>query len=212
MSELKDMNIWDSSRVLYGYICSSDRDGYLPNIDGWQNSSTKICYQRFYAAMRAYGKNPECFYRENATLVYPSCNLISEKCSKEKMEQFRGLVKEHIKRNRDFFTEVFDAPCYIDCDLFVVFKILMKYRKSLQTALDTWNSVLECNHVVASIYQMTRELNHEYLLPLCNIVDRMLILLMGNDYDRTFTVEELYEFGYPKISDEELFDMKIDEF
>ena len=59
---------------------------------------------------------------------------------------------------------------------------------------------------------MTRELNHEYLLPLCNIVDRMLILLMGNDYDRTFTVEELYEFGYPKISDEELFDMKIDEF
>jgi hypothetical protein len=44
------------------------------------------------------------------------------------------------------------------------------------------------------------------------IVDRMLILLMGDDYDKTFTEEELYEYGYPKISDEELYKMEVEEW
>jgi hypothetical protein len=32
---------------------------------------------------------------------------------------------------------------------------------------------------------------------------------MGDDYDKTFSDEELYEYGYPKISDEELYQMEV---
>lgn len=37
-------------------------------------------------------------------------------------------------------------------------------------------------------------------------IDRVLLLLLGDKYDKTFTVEELREkYGYPNITDEELF-------
>ena len=56
MSEAIDNKKWNSTRILYGYLYDSDEDGCLPNMDDWQNSSNKIYRQRFYAAMRAYGK------------------------------------------------------------------------------------------------------------------------------------------------------------
>ena len=59
---------------------------------------------------------------------------------------------------------------------------------------------------------MTQGLNSEFLWPLCKIVDKMIILLMGDDYDKTFIEEELYEYGYPKISDEEIYKMEVEEW
>jgi len=29
------------------------------------------------------------------------------------------------------------------------------------------------------------------------VIDEMLVLLMGDDYDKTFTEKELLQFGYP---------------
>ena len=72
--------------------------------------------------------------------------------------------------------------------------------------------MMECSQSIGSICELTRDLNRKYLLPLCMIVDRMIILLMGDDYDKTFTIEELYVYGYPKISDEELYKMEVEEW
>jgi hypothetical protein len=41
-------------------------------------------------------------------------------------------------------------------------------------------------------------------------MDRMLVLLMGDDYDKSFTEMELLSFGYPDVTDEELEDMILD--
>ena len=46
----------------------------------------------------------------------------------------------------------------------------------------------------------------------CNIIDRMLVLLMGDDFGKSFSEEELLPFGYPDVTDEELEDMILDNF
>ena len=43
-------------------------------------------------------------------------------------------------------------------------------------------------------------------------LDRMLVLLMGDDFDKSFTEEELLPFGYPDVTDDELENMTLDNF
>ena len=40
----------------------------------------------------------------------------------------------------------------------------------------------------------------------------MLVLLMDDDFDRSFTEEELLPFGYPDVTDEELENLIMDDF
>ena len=47
--------------------------------------------------------------------------------------------------------------------------------------------------------------------PVCNTIDRMLILLLGDDFDKTFTEEELFQYDYPDVTDEELYQMELKE-
>jgi len=219
MSDKIDTKNWNAIRILYGYLYNSDEDGCLPNIDDWQNSSDKIYKQRFYAAMRAYGKNPSWFYRRDGQWSdnRDICRgLLSQSRSMEKMNEFREIVKEHLRPgvSLDFFSKVIDNPDYLkhDIEVPIVFSNLMEYRKRLYAAEDIWSGMMECSQSIGSIYQMTQGLNSEFLWPLCKIVDKTIILLMGDDYDKTFNEKELYEYGYPKISDEELYKMEVEEW
>lgn len=220
MAETIDTKIWNSTRILYGYLYDSDEEGCLANIDDWQDSSSKFYRQRFYAAMRAYGKKPEWFYRREGLWSDNSdtcCGLLSQSRSNEKMDEFRKIVKENLKPGNtryDFFSKVIDGPDYLihDIQVKIVFRELIGYRKRLQAAIDIWSGMMECSQSIGSICELTRDLNRKYLWPLCVIVDRMIILLMGDDYDKTFTEEELYEYGYPRISDEELYKMEVEEW
>ena len=40
----------------------------------------------------------------------------------------------------------------------------------------------------------------------------MLILLMGDDYDQSFSEKELLKHGYPNVTDDEIQDMEIETF
>ena len=33
---------------------------------------------------------------------------------------------------------------------------------------------------------------------------------MGDDYDKSFTEKELFQFGYPDVTDDELYEMEMD--
>ena len=169
--------------------------------------------------MRAYGKNPIWFYRRDGLWSDNGdiCRgLLSQSRSKEKMNEFRKMVKEHLRPSVsfDFFSKVIDNSDYLkhDIEVSIVFHNLMEYRRRLYAAEDIWSGMMECSQSIGSIYQMTQGLNSEFLWPLCKIVDKMIILLMGDDYDKTFTEEELYEYGYPKISDEEIYKMEVEEW
>jgi hypothetical protein len=100
MAETIDTKVWNANRILYGYLYNSDEEGCLANIDDWQESSSKIYRQRFYAAMKAYGKDPEWFYHKDGIWSdnRDACRgLLSQNRSKEKMDEFRTLVKENFR-------------------------------------------------------------------------------------------------------------------
>ena len=59
-------------------------------------------------------------------------------------------------------------------------------------------------------YQTTKSLYDRHIKVVCDIIDEMLILLMGDDYDKTFTEKELFQYGYPDVTDEELEEMELD--
>ena len=40
------------------------------------------------------------------------------------------------------------------------------------------------------------------LKTISDIIDRMLVLLMGDDYDRSFSEEKLLPFDYPNVTDD----------
>lgn len=60
-------------------------------------------------------------------------------------------------------------------------------------------------HATKSLYQI-------HIKPVSEVVDRMLMLLMGDDYDKSFTEEELLPYGYPDVTDEELEDRILENF
>ncbi len=63
---------------------------------------------------------------------------------------------------------------------------------------------------LADINKVTTNLNQTQLKAISKVIDRMLVLLMGDDYDRSFSEEKLQCFDYPNVTDEELEDMILD--
>lgn len=209
----KPEDIWNAERILYAYIYDSDEDGYLPDVEKMKKSSYKIGHQRFYAALRAYGKMPEYFYKsENARLWTSNNNdtcrgLLSSTRSNVKMSEFRELAKKYLRRTPryDFIVQAVDSPDFLksDVEVSIVFCKLMEYRKKLYAIQDIWSGMMECSRSVGTVYEVTEDLTREFIGPLSQVLDRMLVLLMGDDYDKVFMVEDLTQFGYPDVTDKE---------
>ena len=60
------------------------------------------------------------------------------------------------------------------------------------------------------VIETTDYLFQKNIRPACDVIDRMFILLMGDDFDKTFTEKELLSYGYPDVTDDELENMILD--
>ncbi len=92
----------------------------------------------------------------------------------------------------------------------LLFETLFRYRKNLYKVESTWSGVMECSHTVAIGIKATDNLYQTHIKSASDVLDRMLVLLMGDDYDKSFTEAELLPFGYPNVTDRELEDMILD--
>ena len=201
MAERQLNGIWNAERLLQGFLYFSDDRGRIRDLNLSEDSPYGIEVRRFAAALKAYGKE-ECLYVGNE-------HLISNACSDDKMEELYLLLKQnlHDKYSTDFATPDFLKGVRERRDLF---KTLFQYRKSLDKVENTWSGVMECSHIVAIGIKATDNLYQTHIKAASDILDRMLMLLMGDDYDRTFTEAELLPYGYPDVTDRELEDMILD--
>ena len=71
--------------------------------------------------------------------------------------------------------------------------------------------MLEYSESVGLIIKATNTLYQKDIKQVSDKIDKMLILLMGDDYDKTFTEKELHKYGYPYVTDEELLRMDIED-
>ena len=201
MAERKLDGIWNAARVLQELLCFTDDRGEIRNLDLSDDSPYGIKVRRFVAAMKAYGKE-KCLYLRNE-------HLISDTCSEEKMNELRQLLKLNLRDeyfttliNLDFLKSIRERKNLMET--------LFSYRKSLYKVENIWSGVLECSRTFAIGIKATDRIYQKHIKAASDVLDRMLVLLMGDDYDKSFTEAELLPFGYPDVTDGELEDMIID--
>lgn len=206
--------VWDARRVLYNVLSYADKEGYIKYLAGDGESTYGIKRQRFIAALKAYGKieKDNLFGCETGLRIGNEWGVwISKTCSQEKMNELYVLLKQNMRH--DFFMRGIDASDFLkeEHDRLSFFRELFKYRKELYSLDMIWSGVLECSRPIGMVIETTKYLFHKHITPACKVIDRMLILLMGDDFDKTFTEEELIPFGYPDVTDEELYQMSLKE-
>lgn len=201
MEERKLNGIWNAARFLHESLYFADDRGNIRDMNLSDDSPYGIEVRRFAAAMKAYGKE-ECLYHGNE-------HLISDACSEEKMEELCLLLEQnlHEKYSTEISNKAFLKGIRERRDLF---ETLFCYRKSLYKVENTWSGVMECSHTVAIGIKATDRIYQKHIKAASDVLDRMLVLLMGDDYDKSFTEEELLPFGYPDVTDKELEDMILD--
>jgi len=212
--ERKFDGVWDARRVLYNVLSYADEEGYIKYVEGDGESTYGIKRQRFNAALKAYGKiERDCLLDcEIGLRVGDQWGVwISKTRSQEKMKELYELQKQNMRH--DFIMRGVDVSHFLkeEHDRLSFFRKLFKYRKELYALDMIWGGVLECSRSMGMVIETTDFLFHKHIRPACDVIDRMLILLMGDDFDKTFTEEELIPFGYPDVTDEELYQMSLKE-
>ena len=150
--------------------------------------------------MKAYGKD-ECLYQR---IEY----VISETCSEDKMNELCQLLSQNLP---DKYSTAFVKPDNLK-DLQErrnLFETLFRYRKSLYQVENTWAGVMGCSQVIALGIKATNSLYQTHIKAASNVLDRMLVL-MSDDYNKSFTEAELLPYGYPDVTDRELEDMILE--
>lgn len=201
IAERKLNGIWNVERLLQGLLCFVDDRGRIVDMNLSDDSPYGIKVRRFVAAMKAYGKE-ECLYVGKE-------HLISEACSEEKMEELCLLLSQNL---HDKYSTDLAKPNILKGmrERMGLFETLFRYRKSLYKVESIWSGVMECTHTIAIGIKATDNLYQAHIKAASDVLDRMLVLLMGDDYDKSFTEVELLPFGYPDVTDKELEDMILD--
>ncbi len=196
--------VWDVNRILCEYIHFADRNGRIKKINMSDNSPYGIKQRRFVAAMNAYGREWDDLNDIEG--------IISNSCSSDKLDEFRQLLK--LLLDDDYHKEqIYDARFIRGSrDIYYLFEALFEYRKCLYEVENVWSGLMECPMSVSVVVSATKDLYAKHIKGISETIDRMLVLLMGDDFDRTFTEEELLPFGYPDVTDEELENMILDNF
>ena len=199
--------IWNAERVLDNILCYANEKGFI----SYEDNKQDIRRQRFYAAFRAYGKIEEYMIEDslfgNSQVIDPFLWL-SKTRSEKKMEELRRLLKDNLSY-RTIKMKV-DSPDFLErnYEIVCIFQTFLNYRMELLKLERIWSGVLECNMPIGIAINATTFLYRNHITPACKIIDRILVLLMGDDFDKTFTEEELFQYGYPDVTDEELYQME----
>ena len=215
MKKIRKFNgVWDARRVLYNVLSYADEEGRLKYVAGDAESTSGIKRQRFNAALKAYGKieKDDLFGCETGLRIGNEWGVwISETRSQKKMEELYELLKQNM--HHDIIMHGIDASNFLKEEYYLLsfFRKLFKYRKELYCLDMIWSGVLECSRPIGMVIETTDYLFQKNIRPACDVIDRMLILLMGDDFDKIFTEEELIPFGYPDVTDDELYQMSLKE-
>lgn len=213
MEERKFDRTWNAERVLKTFLNYANEDGFLVDMSSYEESPYKIGQRRLLAALKAYGRDEICFYNSHPESPFPSHNaclfLISSTRSQKKMDEFRDIIRQSISAT-PVYERLLSDSFINEADIKLAFEKLFEFRKGIFALEHQWSGVLECSPSLGLIYRATNMLYSTHIRKACGIIDTMLILLMGDDFDKTFTEEELFEYGYPDVTDKELYEMNMD--
>lgn len=164
--------MWNAERILQNYIKFANDSGLLVSLE--KDSPDYKEQQQFLAAMRAYGKDTETMFS------VPFSGILSESVSATKEEECLRLVGEYLKPEQKSSPDYFDL--FHPNRIGLRFTALFIARKNLPDHKPTTQRLMA---------EFLSNLFKQDMQTVTDTLDRLLMLLMGDDYDRTFTDEEI---------------------
>ena len=157
-----------------------------------RGNARMLLKQRLEAILAAF--NPEL--DKNVLKYFNLGDLIDKNCSEAKLNEIEAIT------GRKFEDESSDPYMSWRLGMFVS---LLIYRLQLESIHYAYNGVYEYGKDFAYGMTYAQNVNKEIMQLVKEKVDRLIFLLLGDKYDKTFTVSELKEkYGYPSLSDQEL--------
>ena len=203
--------IWDAKRLIREYV----------NVDHlvfrfYENSdlsfSDKVKLQRLASVICAY---MDIEYDVNDTVdIVKSLfargfnNVLSK--SELTQEDFFEITKR-LRKLADLDNFGVESRWIINKERQSIFYTLLKYRVNVQKLMTTFSSFIEMTPGGSLASKSVVSLYNPKLIEANDIIDDILVDLLGQRFKQSFSIPELIEkYGYPSTSDSELLYWEID--
>ena len=210
------IGVWDSKRLLRELLEITE------SVKSWkielyetdsEQTPYKIRCERVVSAINAFKRHK--VLRPDSDYILLSLLVTEDNYSEEKMSKIISLIvdllPEHIKEiyNEKVVKTSLDED-YTSGRLFL-FMFLLEYRFETYKLYTYWDKVLETCIGGSIAIHITNKLYDEKIENVNETLDKLLLLLLGDDFNKTFTEKELLEdYDYPNVTDEELHEMELE--
>ena len=203
--------IWDAKRLIREYVNVAHIVSHF-----YENSdlsfSNKVKLQRLASVICAY---MDIEYDVNDTVdIVKSLfargfnNVLSK--SELTQEDFFEITKR-LRTLADLDNFGVESRWIIDNERQAIFHTLLKYRVNVQKLMTTFSSFIEMTPGGSLASKSVVSLYNPKLIEANEIIDDILVDLLGQRFKQCFSIPELTEkYGYPSTSDSELLDWEID--
>ena len=202
--------VWDAKRLLHELlrITQSVKSWKfeLYEIDSEQ-TPYKIRCERVVSAINAFKGRKEI----DADWGYiPLDTLISEDCPETKIVELTSMIMDFLPKYETRIEDAFNQDREYTSRM-QLFSFLFRYRFAIYKLATHWDNVLETDIAGGIAIDITRKLYNEKIENINETLDKLLLLLLGDGFDKTFTEKELLEdYDYPNVTDEELHEMELE--
>ena len=201
--------IWDASRLLHELLRITQ------SVKGWkielcktdsEQTPYKIRCKRVISAINAFKGRKEI----GADWSYiPFVILIPENYSEMKMSELTSLIVDFSPKYETRIEIAFNQDR--EYTRMQLFSFLFRYRFAIYKLATHWDGVLETDIAGGIAIDITRKLYDEKIESVNETLDKLLLHLLGDDFDKTFAEKELLEdYDYPNVTDEELYEMDLE--
>lgn len=203
--------IWDAKRLIREYVNVAHLISHF-----YENSdlsfSNKIKLQRLASVICAY---MDIEYDVNDTvdivksLFAKGFNNILSK-SELTQDDFFEITKR-LRKMADLDNFGVESRWIINKERQSIFYTLLKYRVNVEKLISTFSGLMEASPGGSLAVKAIKSLYNPKLIEANDIIDDVLVDLLGQRFKQSFSISELTEkYGYPSTTDSELIDWEID--
>ena len=197
--------VWDAKKLLRELL------DITQSVEGWQINFDKtnhsICYttkcERVISVINAFNGRKGIEVKRNSILLR---NLISKRYSATDKSALISSIKELLPKIEDERIEDIFNPQREFLSRMQLFGILYSYRFDTYKFSSRWRNANDSDIAGELATNITRKFYNESMGSINEtILDKLLLLLLGYEANKTFTeIELLEDYGYPNISDRDI--------
>ena len=197
--------IWDAKKLLYELL------NITQSVEGWRIDFNRInysmCYttkcERVISVINAFNGRKGIEAKRKPISLH---NLISKTYSDEKKSELISSIKELLPKLEDERIENIFSPQKEFLSRMQLFGILYSYRLDTYKFSSRWRNANDSDIAGELATDITRKFYNESMDSINEtILDKLLLLLLGYETDKTFTeIELLKDYGYPNVSNRDI--------